>query len=83
MLPQLLGVLLLTGTAGFVIVALGMALWARSRDKPLLARRAVIAGSAMVGVVTGDGGLDYLVPGWGNPLVQRQRRLALPSPAGA
>ncbi|HEV8612472.1 MAG TPA: hypothetical protein VGQ73_03110, partial [Gemmatimonadales bacterium] len=28
-------------------------------------------------------GIDYLVPGAGNPLVQRRRRLALPSPSGA
>jgi hypothetical protein len=30
-------------------------------------------------IVTWGGWLDYLVPGEGNPLVQRQRRLALPS----
>jgi hypothetical protein len=29
-------------------------------------------------IVTWDGGLDYLVPGAGNILVQRRRRLALP-----
>jgi hypothetical protein len=29
-------------------------------------------------IVTWDGGLDYLVPGQGNPMVQRKRRLALP-----
>ena len=195
MLPQFLGMLLLTGAAGFVVVALGVALWARSRTQAPLARRALIAGSGIVGVyglfwllgvglarpvvlppgqeisfcgldchlhvsvqrvrwgpdlgvtvhfasnakqapewpaalrfrlrdgtgqeyapsnsvpdtalgagaswdyelrfpaaaksagsvliVTWDGGLDYLVPGAGNPLVQRQRRLALPAPTGA
>lgn len=30
-------------------------------------------------IVTWGGWLDYLVPGEGNPLVQRQRRLALPA----
>jgi len=39
------------------------------------------AGSVLI--VTWDSGFDYLVPGAGNPLVQRQRRLALPQPAGA
>jgi hypothetical protein len=39
------------------------------------------AGSVLI--VTWDGGIDYLVPGAGNPLVQRQRRLALPAPTGA
>ena len=39
------------------------------------------AGSVFI--VTWDGGLDYLVPGAGNPLVQRQRRLALPAPTVA
>ncbi|HEU5220203.1 MAG TPA: hypothetical protein VFU23_16195 [Gemmatimonadales bacterium] len=34
-------------------------------------------------IVTWGGGIDYLVPGAGNPLVQRQQRLALPQPAGA
>ena len=29
-------------------------------------------------IVTWDGRLDYLVPGQGNPMVQRKRRLALP-----
>jgi hypothetical protein len=32
-------------------------------------------------IVTWNGWLDYFVPGAGNPLVQRQRRLALPAPA--
>jgi hypothetical protein len=32
-------------------------------------------------IVTWGGWLDYFVPGEGNPLVQRQRRLALPAPA--
>ena len=50
MLPQFLGMLLLTGAAGFVAVALGVALWARSRTQALLARRALIAGSGIVGV---------------------------------
>jgi hypothetical protein len=35
------------------------------------------AGSAEL-IVTWNGWLDYFVPGAGNPLVQRQRRLALP-----
>jgi hypothetical protein len=195
MLPQFLGMLLLMGTAGVVVVALVVALVARFGDNPRLARRALMAGSGMVGVyglfwllglvlaprvvlpsgqalsfcgldchlhvsvlqvragpdlgvtvhfasnakqapewpaalrfrlrdgtgqeyaprnsvpdtalragaswdyelrfpaeakaagsvliVTWDGGIDYLVPGAGNPLVQRQRRLALPVPAGA
>jgi hypothetical protein len=195
MLPQILGMLLLIGTAGFTVIALAVALWARSRDNLVLARRALIAGSGMLGVyglfwllgvllaprvvlppghelsfcgldchlhvsvqqvragpdlgvtvhfasnakqaperpaalrfrlrdgsgqeyaptnrvpdtalragaswdyelhfpavakpagsvliVTWDGELDFLVPGAGNPLVQRQRRLALPAPAGA
>lgn len=34
--------------------------------------------SGAVLIVTWDGGLDYLVPGAGNILVQRRRRLALP-----
>lgn len=34
-------------------------------------------------IVTWGGALDYLVPGAGNPLAQRQRRLALPVPVGA
>ncbi len=195
MLPRFLGMLLLTGTAGVVVLALGVALWAGSKDNRGLARRALFAGSGMVGlyglfwllglvlatrvvlppgqelsfcgldchlhvsvrqvragpdfgvivhfssnakqapewpaslrfrlrdgagkeyaprnsvpgsalragatweyellfpslvkaagsvlIVTWDSGLDYLVPGAGNPLVQRQRRLALPAPAGA
>ena len=195
MLPQFLGMLLLISTAGFLVVALAVALLARFCDNPRLACRALIAGSGMVGVyglfwllglvlapravlplgqelsfcgldchlhvsvrrvragpdlgvtvhfasdakqapewpaalgfrlrdgagqeyapsnsvpntalragatwdyemlfpavataggsvliVTWDGGIDYLVPGAGNPLVQRQRRLALPAPAGA
>lgn len=37
-------------------------------------------GSALI--VTWDGAIDYLVPGAGNPLAQRQRRLALSAPAG-
>jgi len=195
MLPQFLGMLLLIGTVGFTVIALGVALWAHSGDHRVLARRTLIVGSGVVGVyglfwllglllaprvvlppgqelsfcgldchlhvsvqqvrlgpdlgvtvhfasnakqaperpaalrfrlrdgsgqeyapsnqvpdnplragaswdyelrfpaaakaagsvliVTWDGGLDYLVPGAGNPLVQRQRRLALPAPAGA
>ena len=195
MLPQFLGMLLLLGTAGFVILALGVTLGARVGGNRLLARRALIAGSGIIGVyglfwllglvvaprgvlppgqeisfcgldchlhvsvqqvragsdlgvtvrfasnakqapewpgalrfrlrdgagqeyaprnsvpdsalragawwdyelrfpasanpggsvliVTWDSGLDYLVPGAGNPLVQRQRRLALPAPAGS
>jgi hypothetical protein len=195
MLPQFLGMLLLMGTAGFVVTALAVSLWARSRNNPRLARRSLLAGSGMAGVyglfwllglmlaprvvlapgqeisfcgldchlhvsvrevragpdlrvtvhfasnakrapewpaalrfrlrdgagqeyapsnsvpetalragaswdyellfpaaaraagsvliVTWDSGLDYLVPGAGNPLVQRQRRLALPARAGA
>ena len=42
---------------------------------------ASVAGGVLI--VTWDSGLDYLVPGAGNPLVQRQRHLALPTPAGA
>lgn len=195
MLPPFLGMLLLLGTAGCVILALVTALWARSSDRPLIARRALLGGGTVVGVygvfwllgvvlapravlppgqelsfcgldchlhvsvqqvragsdlgvtvhfasnakqapewpkelrfrlrdgagreyapsnsvpdsalragaswdyellfpgaarvagsvliVTWDGELDYLVPGAGNPLVQRQRRLALPAPSGA
>lgn len=193
MLPQFLGTILLLGTAGAVMLALILVLWARAKGKPLLARRARLAGGAMAGVyalfwilgvalaprvvippgetisfcgldchlhvsvrevhagsdlgvtvrfasnalrapewpgalrfrlrdgtgreyaphnsvpdtalragaswefelrfpaeakpdgsvliVTWDGALDYLVPGAGNPLAQRQRRLALPAPA--
>jgi hypothetical protein len=33
--------------------------------------------------VTWKPGLDYLVPGAGNPLVQRRTRLALPAPVGS
>jgi hypothetical protein len=33
-------------------------------------------------IVTWGGWLDYLVPGAGNPLVQRRRRLALPAAPG-
>ncbi len=195
MLPPFLGMLLLLGTTGFVVVALGTAVWARLSAHPAIARLAMFAGAGMVAVyglfwllgvalapravlppgqelsfcgldchlhvsvlevragsdlgvtvhfasnakqapewpkelrfrlrdgagqeyapsnsvpdsalragaswdyelrfpagakaagsvliVTWDGGLDYLVPGAGNPLVQRQRRLALPAPAGA
>jgi hypothetical protein len=39
-------------------------------------REAHAAGAVLI--VTWDGGLDYLVPGSGNILVQRRRRLALP-----
>ena len=39
------------------------------------------AGAALL--VTWKPGLDYLVPGAGNPLVQRRTRLALPAPAGS
>jgi hypothetical protein len=39
------------------------------------------AGAALL--VTWKPGLDYLVPGRGNPLVQRRTRLALPAPAGS
>jgi hypothetical protein len=44
---------------------------------------AAVPAAGAVLIVTWDGGIDYLVPGAGNPLVQRQRRLALPAPAGA
>lgn len=195
MLPQFLGMLLLMGTVGVVLLAVVIGLWARFGDHPVVARRALLAGTGMIGVyavfwllglvlasrevlppgqeitfcgldchlhvsvqqvrqasdlgvtvhfasnarqapewpaalrfrlrdgtgqeyapsnsvpdtalragaswdyelvfpkaakaagsvliVTWDGTLDYLVPGSGNPLVQRQRRLALPAPAGA
>ena len=44
---------------------------------------AAVPAAGAVLIVTWDGGIDYLVPGAGNPLVQRQRRLALPAPEGA
>jgi len=44
---------------------------------------AAVPAAGAVLIVTWDGGIDYFVPGAGNPLVQRQRRLALPAPAGA
>ena len=195
MLPQFFGSVLLFGTVAIAVVALGVVIWARSRGKPLPARRALIASGTVAGVyslfwvlgvvlaprkvlapgetisfcgldchlhvsvqqvragpdlgvtvrfasnavrapewpgalrfrlrdgsgreyapsnsvpgtalragaswefelrfpadvkpdgsvlmVTWGGALDYLVPGAGNPLAQRQRRLALPVPVGA
>jgi len=195
MLPQFFGAVLLVGTVAITVGALGVLIWARSRGKPLLARRALIASGVVAGVyglfwvlgvvlaqrsvltpgetisfcgldchlhvsvrevragpdlgvtvrfasnavqapewpgelrfrlrdssgreyapsnsvpdtalragaswefellfpadvkpegsvliVTWSGAIDYLVPGAGNPLAQRQRRLALPAPVGA
>lgn len=50
MLPQFFGSLLLVGTVGFALLALALAMWARPRGKPLLARRALIAAGAVAGV---------------------------------
>lgn len=51
------------------------------RDYELrFASPAAVKGAALI--VTWNGGLDYLVPGAGNPLVQARRRLALPAAGG-
>jgi hypothetical protein len=53
MLPQFFGAVLLVGTVAIAVLALFVVIWARSRGKPLLARRALIA-AAIVAEVYGS-----------------------------
>jgi len=50
MLPQFFGAILLVGTVATTVVAVAVIVWARSRDRPRAARRALIVSGAMVGV---------------------------------
>lgn len=53
MLPPFLGALVLVGTAGILVLAIAVALWAVATKKPLLARRALLAGGTVAAVYAG------------------------------